>query len=176
MAKPQNLGLRSTTRFEDIRLNCGVGYVIKNWDSLWRHDGVINRGKILTYFCENWWFLRILTILGVACHVRISAIGSKNHANPHGRSLAIKIELYKIRNPPQPVFTSSQFFLLLKFFLEPNFKPHLLPEQKDNQDLDPSVGKLNKFAIRKVRNILCQIASFEVKNTTKTVNFVKNQS
>ena len=28
-AKPQNLGLRSTPRFEDIRLNCGVGYVGK---------------------------------------------------------------------------------------------------------------------------------------------------
>ena len=30
--------------------------------------------------------------------------------------------------------------------------------KKDNQDLDPTVGKLNKFAIRKVRSILCQIA------------------
>ena len=84
------------------------------------------------HFLQFWWFLRILTILGVACHVQISAIGFIKYSNPHCRLLVIKIELCKITNPPQAVFTSSQIFifLLLKFFLEPNFKPHLLTERK----------------------------------------------
>ena len=56
-------------------------------------------------------FLRILTILGVACHVPISAIGFKNHPNPKSNSLAIKTELYKIKRPSQAVCTSLQNFI-----------------------------------------------------------------
>ena len=34
LAKPKNLGLRSTPSFEDIRLNCVVGYVGNFFDLL----------------------------------------------------------------------------------------------------------------------------------------------
>ena len=66
-------------------------------------------------FLQFWGFLSILGNLGVACHVRLSAIDFKNHPNAHGTSLAIIIQLYKIWNIPQAEFTSSQIFIFLVF-------------------------------------------------------------
>ena len=71
----------------------------------------------MAYFFNFGVFLRILAILGVAPHVRLSAIVFKNDPNAHGRSLAINIQLYKIWNPPQAEFTSSQFFFTIKIRL-----------------------------------------------------------
>ena len=78
---------------------------------------ILPQNEINGLFLQFWCFLRILAILGVACHVRLSAIDFKNHPNAHGTSLATIIQLYKIRNLPRAEVTSSQIFifLLLKY-------------------------------------------------------------
>lgn len=68
-------------------------------------------GLFLKFYGFSW----ILGNLGVACHVRLSAIDFKNHPNAHGTSLAIIIQLYKIWNIPRAEFTSSQIFIFFVF-------------------------------------------------------------
>ena len=62
-----------------------------------------------------------------------------------------KILFFRIKNSFRSL-TSNRFYTLKK---------------NDNQDLDPTVEKLRKFSIRKVRINLCQITFFEVKNATE---------
>ena len=127
----------------------------------------------MAYFFNFGVFLRILAILGVACHVRLSAIDFKNHPNAHGTSLATIIQLYKIWNLPRAEVTSSQMFI---FYFQNTFRGLTSSrvcsyKQNVKRNLDITVGKLNKFATNNVETILCQIASFGVKITTKKRQF-----
>ena len=121
-------------------------------------------------FLQFWWFLRILTILGVAPHVQLGNICSKNYSTTQYSSLAIIIEHCKVRDTPQASGSRLQLFIfsVFQFCLEALLQTALSQRRKKIIEIwTPSFESSINLLQMQNGSILSQIASFEAKIGTE---------